>query len=195
MLVCPKCNAKYKKSLIKRRIFCDCNTKLANVFTIEDAKVHVLATPYGNADLWAKSTLPESAESEQELVEVYRVKAGMWNTCPRERMWLHDVLDDRGIGYKVEITGEYPMQAGGFRRSRKFKEVQIVYVEKSMERRVIRLIKKFNNPQKVEFGEAAATEGKEVFDINNMPQTTCPNCGKKCDTDYSKCPFCKKALY
>lgn len=27
---------------------------------------------------------------------------------------------------------------------------------------------------------------------NNINQTTCPNCGKKHDIDYPKCPYCKQ---
>lgn len=41
---------------------------------------------------------------------------------------------------------------------------------------------------KIEFFLADATEAA-------LPQRQCPNCGKKHDFDYPKCPFCKHDYY
>jgi hypothetical protein len=195
MLVCPQCKAKYKKTLFKRRRFCECTAKakLVNIFTLEDTKVHSINTPYGNPDLWAKSTLPK--EFDGELAEVYKIKAGKLVSCPRERAWLHDLLDDNNIAYRIEISGEYPMQAGGFRRSRKFKEFQLIYVEKENEKRALRLIKKFLYSQNIVTADETFDDSREEFDSADRPQVACPVCGKECDSDYIKCPACKASMY
>lgn len=101
MLVCPKCNKNYKKSLLKKSVCEVCNIKLESVYTMEDVKINVLDMPYGNPERWVTSTLAESYKLE-ELVEI--TKHGIKSVYHRERNWLHDVMDDNGIPYRIDFT-------------------------------------------------------------------------------------------
>lgn len=196
MLICPGCKNKYKKSLIRPRVYCECGEKLEDVFTVDDAKVHILSTPYGNPENWAKSTLPENHDSA-DLVLIHSFKKKPPNNYPRERIWLHDALDDRGILYKVDVVGEYPYKnkGAGVRRGRKFKEKQNIYVTKEDESRVLKIIKKYNNPKNVVLDKDFEEEALDFFDSDRRPQVACPVCGKECDSDNSRCPSCKAAMY
>jgi len=154
---------------------------------MEDVKVKIVRTPYGEPNLWALSTLPES-HNRKNLVRVYKIKGGGRNPPCRERIWLHDILDENDIPYAIEITGEYPLWCG--KRGRKFKETQHIFVEKKNKEAVIKIIEEYENPEIV-----MPFEGREVFDINDMPQVKCQSCGKECDSDFCNCPFCKSKLY
>lgn len=200
MLICPNCKTKYgKKKRFLRSVFCsECKTKLVYIHTIDDVKVHMLSTPYGNPDLWAKSTL--SAEYKlKDLVRVYSAKpgkfkaAGFRKPCPRERFWIHDVFDDNNIPYKIDIVGKYPEKISGGMRKRKFKEFQYIFVRPEDVRAAKKLIKEYET--QTDLNPEFFNEGRDSFDFDNMPQTTCPHCGKSCDTDYVLCPFCKQKLY
>jgi len=97
---------------------------------------------YGDPAKWAVSTLKPG--EGRELVRVFQVKQGM-NTSGdsvRNRMWLHDILDDRGIPYHVEMDGYW---AG----RRKYVEVQYIFVEEKQRKSVQRLIKEFRNPDNI----------------------------------------------
>ncbi|MCL1880989.1 MAG: hypothetical protein FWF76_02290 [Oscillospiraceae bacterium] len=200
MLVCPKCNAKYKKKLFKKRVYCDCKEKLEYAFTFEDAKVHMLSTPYGDPDKWAESTL-KNVINDEELVLIYMIKHGRWHPYVRERFWLHDILDDNDILYKVVLSGEYKVKSAGARRGRKFNEWQGVYVRKADEDKALELIKEYEEATQKSGAELEIEPSNNVsevcdkFDADNKPQVTCTSCKKTCDSDYSNCPYCKKPLY
>jgi hypothetical protein len=195
MLICPDCKSKYKKTLFKRQRFCECGSKakLVNIVAYEDVKVHVIYAPHVNPDLWAKSTLPATHPAD-DLVKIHTISADKrLKVSPRERCWLHDIFDDNGILYKVEMGGKYPMNAGGFKRKRKFKEMQYVYVEKSNAKKAKKLIRKYENAKVTDRSFEAV--GCDEFDSDNRPQVPCPACGKQCDSDNAVCPACKAAMY
>ena len=134
---------------------------------------------FGDSELWAYSTLPSSASTDN-FVEIYTHKDAINTT--RKRIWLHDILDDNNIPYLIEIVGEW---AG----RRKFREKQIIYVDVSNKPKVQKLIRAYKN------AEAVFDEENMVDDIKNgLPQVTCPSCGKEFDFDYNKCPYCKTKL-
>jgi len=184
----------------------------------EDLNVHTVRTPYGNPDKWAQSTLPKPHNFD-ELVEIYTIEPGKFtdgnkSRYPRERIWLHDLLDDKEILYKVDVLGTFNLKLGGVRRTRGIKEAQHIFVRKEDEKAARRLMRKYERAaavsEKVEFSMEEALEqvrldtgfaeefGEEqinTFDIDNLPQIQCPHCGVACDTDYEKCPKCKGKLY
>ena len=193
MLICPQCKAKYKNSFFKKvRTCAQCNEKLHNVYTMDDVKVQTLATvSCGNLDKWVTSTLPEYYNIE-DLAEVYKLRADA-KTPFRERFWLHDILDDHEILYRVEIREELFKATKGFRSSQNFILSQHTFVEKQHVETVKKLIEEYNSPANVNL---SIQEDDDVeYSGDDMPQTTCPRCSKQCDTDYIKCPHCKELLY
>ena len=141
---------------------------------------------YGDPKLWAYSTL--SPSFSENLVQIYEVKLNMDATKEtiRQRMWLHDILDDNKIPYKIEIVGAW---AG----RRKFGEKQIIYVEEKNRKKSRRLIKAYNNAANF-IPEDKGEENMSDDIENNLPQVKCPACGKEFDFDYVKCPFCKAKI-
>jgi len=134
---------------------------------------------FGNPALWAYSTLPPSVGNDS-LIKIYEHKDTRDTT--RNRIWLHDILDDNKIGYKVEIIGAWASR-------RKFGERQYIYVEEKNFKKARRLIRAYKN------AEGVFDEENMVDDIKNgLPQVTCPSCGKEFDFDYNKCPYCKTKL-
>ena len=98
-----------------------------------------LVGSYGNPNNWAVSTIAPS--DDVDLVKVFKVREGghMSGDSVRNRMWLHDILDDEGIPYHIEIEGDW---AG----RRKYEEVQHIFVEESKRKDVCRLIREFIDP-------------------------------------------------
>ena len=137
---------------------------------------------YGDPNLWARSTL-EHAQIE-DLVEVYAITPGQFITSEtiRNRMWLHDLLDDKGIPYYIEV--------GSMSGSRQLVEAQCIYVEKKNAGKALFLIKQFNDP-----GNIVSDDPEEdcFFDISEdgIPQKKCPSCDEQIDFDYAICPYCK----
>ena len=142
---------------------------------------------YGDPETWVFSTLPK--ECADELVLVYEVKQGKFSDGRevRQRMWLHDILDDNNILYQVVIKG--------FWASRKrFAETQWIMVTKADEGEARRLIDEFNDPDNVVEGSEDDVDEDDKVTFNGIigtPQRRCHSCGKVIDFDYVKCPHCK----
>ena len=141
--------------------------------------------PYDNPELWAKSTLPPGYNSET-LVKVYELSDAKIKGQNRRRTWLHDVLDDRGILYKIEVVGYWATR-------RRFAEKQLISVEEKYKKKVQRLIKEFNDAEDIMQEETDEENMLDNID-DGLPQVKCPSCGKEIDFDYVKCPFCKTKL-
>jgi len=141
-----------------------------------------LVGSYGDPALWARSTL-EGADPD-DLVAIYAVVPGLLisKEAIRNRIWLHDILDDAGIPYYIEV--------GGLGGSKDLNEAQHIYVEKENAQKVMLLIHAFNNTKntvkrtKEETGITAVSE-------DGIPQKVCSSCGEEIDFDYHKCPYCK----
>jgi len=141
---------------------------------------------FGNPELWAESTLSDSHDFE-DLVQVYEIKADKLRKYVRERIWLHDILDDNNIPYKVEFVGFHSASITG-RKSRMYSEKQYIFVEKKHKKEVLKFIKEYNNLENI------VEEDITNDDTNNLPQVKCSACGKEIDFDFLICPFCKKQL-
>lgn len=139
-----------------------------------------------DADLLAYSTLPP--DDYDDLVEVYKVKAGM-HTPESEtmhRIWLHDVLDDNNIPYIVEVIGVFVTR-------KKFREMQIISVRKKKAKKAKALIKEFNNAADI-LPEDRADVYMSGGTDGGLLQVKCPSCGREVDFDYAKCPHCKSMM-
>ena len=130
----------------------------------------------------AKSTLPPDHDSG-DLVEIFSIDDKKNRGENRERAWIHDVLDDFGIPYRVELTGGW---AGG----KRYVEVQRVLVEAKNRETVLKLIMEYNNPGN--FMKYKPDEDDDIAGVEDgMPMRICRSCGSEIDFDYHKCPFCK----
>lgn len=138
---------------------------------------------YGEPETWAKSTLLQGDAENQ--VKIHVVKQGLYVHADtiRQRMWLHDILDDRGIPYRVEFVGYWASR-------KKFVEAQNIYVEKKHAERARFLIKDYRNTGNIVQEDIDETSSIVSFD-DGMPQKSCPSCGKEIDFDYHTCPYCK----
>jgi len=140
---------------------------------------------YGDPKLWAQSTLNNA--HVEDLVEVYAVTQSMFvsNESIRNRMWLHDLLDDKKIPYYIEV--------GGMSGSRQLVEAQCIYVEKKNAEKALLLIKQFNNPDSIVL-EDSEEEDLPEFSEDGIPQKKCPSCDESIDFDYPVCPHCKERV-
>ena len=141
---------------------------------------------FGNPDRWAKSTLPNG--NPNALSRIYEVKEGIYTSAEniRDRIWLHDVLDDNDIPYYVEMEGYWPGR-------RKFVERQVIYVEEKNSPKAKRLIKEFNSSDYVL--QEAISEGSQIVSIKDgIPQKLCPSCDTVIDFDFVVCPKCKTRI-
>ena len=138
---------------------------------------------YGEPETWAQSTLSEG--DLKKLVKVHVVRPGLYVSAEtlRQRMWLHDILDDRGIPYRIEFIGYWASR-------NKFIEAQNIYVEKEYAERVRFLIKDYRNTSNIIQDDLEERNKISSFD-DGIPQKTCPSCGKEMDFDYHTCPYCK----
>ena len=96
---------------------------------------------YGNPMLWAKSTLKKA--KLEDLVEVYKVVPGQYVTdeTVRNRIWIHDLLDDYKIPYYIEVR----CMSG----SRNLVEAQRIFVELEYVGNVLNLIKEFSSTNNI----------------------------------------------
>ena len=197
MLMCPKCDAKYKKSILKKVTHCvDCNEELKDIVEFDDIVVNNYTAALGDPEKWAKSTLVGKYEFD-ELREVYSImKNKKMGVYPRERCWLHDVLDEQGIPYKIDILS-LPREVvqRNFKRKLNFKDEQHIYVLPEHEQTVKDIIAKCNSKANLSLPEEYKTGAKEFDPDAALVQVKCPSCGEECDFDYPKCPACKKPLY
>jgi len=141
---------------------------------------------FGDPVQWAKSTLPPC--DLDGLVGVYDVKEGVYSGAEtiRDRIWLHDVLDDNEIPYHIEIEGYWPGR-------RKFVERQVIYVEEKNASKAKQLIKEYNNS--VSVPQDLNDEDSQVVGIEDgIPQKLCPSCGAAIDFDFVVCPRCKARI-
>jgi len=143
-----------------------------------------LVSAHVDPSLWAYSTLPQG--DYDDLVSVHVITQGNYQggDIVRQRMWLHDILDDEGIPYQVVIKGYWPHR-------RKYAEDQFIYVEEKNRKKAKRLKKEFLNPDNAS-SEPIGDEISDVRIVDGIPQRKCSFCGKEIDFDFHKCPFCKK---
>lgn len=138
---------------------------------------------YVDPALWAYSTIPPG--DYNDLVSVHIVKQGrtQGRETVRQRMWLHDILDDEGIPYQVVIKSYWAAR-------KKYTEDQFIYIEEKHEKKVKRLIKEFKNLNNCVL-EVSDTESSPEKYTDGVLQVKCTSCGKEIDFDYHKCPYCK----
>jgi len=141
---------------------------------------------YLDPELWAYSTLPPG--EHDDLVDIYTIKQGkfMGREIVRQRMWLHDILDDNDIPYQVVIKSYWVSR-------RKYSEDQVIYVREEHRKKARKLIKTFNNPDNTVTEIPEEDSSPEIF-IDGILQKKCTSCGENIDFDYQKCPLCKAQL-
>jgi len=138
---------------------------------------------YGDPELWAQSTLVDA--NPDELVAIHVITPGLYvrSDTIRNRMWLHDLLDDSGIPYYIEV--------GGLSGSKALVEAQQIFVEKENAGKAMALIKMYNDSDNI-IRETPDTEGSTILSDEGVPQKKCPSCDRYIDFDYAKCPYCKE---
>lgn len=145
-----------------------------------------LISIYGDPATWAHSTLPPY--DSENLTRIFEITQGIYASREmiRQRMWLHDALDDVGIQYHVEFIGRWATR-------KKFVEAQHIYVKEEFRDAAKTLIKEYNNA-----ANFIADEPVESYEADGaadkVPQKDCPSCGSKIDFDYFKCPYCGSTL-
>jgi len=137
---------------------------------------------FGDPDLWAKSTLLNA--KVEDLIAIHIIAQDLFtgNESIRNRMWLHDLLDDRNIPYYIEV--------GNIGGGKALSEAQIIYVEKKNAKIAYGLINKFNNPISV-VHNVNDYKGGSITLRDGTPQIKCTKCDKEIDFDYHVCPYCK----
>ena len=144
---------------------------------------------YGDPELWAYSTLIPCGN--EKLVKIHEIQGGILITrrrhvnreIVRQRMWLHDVLDDNGIPYQIEISGSWI-------NSRKYLETHCIYVEEKHVKKARLLIEEYNTAENIV--QEDMDEENIVDNIKGgVPQIKCSSCDREIDFDCPKCPFCK----
>jgi len=141
-----------------------------------------LVGSFGDPKLWAKSTLKHA--DIEDLIEVYAVVQGPFITQEsiRKRMWIHDLLDDVGVPYYIEV--------GSKSGSKDLVEAQRIYVEEKNAGKALVLIKQYNDPDNISRYKPEEDE-QLIISEDGMPQVMCLSCGEKIDFDYNICPYCK----
>ena len=130
----------------------------------------------------AHSTLPPELDIK-DLVEIYTFDDKKNRGEDRVRTWLHDLLDDYGVQYRVDITGGW---AGG----KRYVEMQRVLVEEKNREMALRLIMEYNHTGN--FTKYKPDEDSNISTYEDgMPLRVCKSCGIEIDFDYHKCPVCK----
>jgi hypothetical protein len=99
-------------------------------------------------------------------------------------MWLHEILDDEGIRYKIDIAGYWATR-------KKFLEAQSIYVEPHNRKKVRELIVAYNDPGNILLGDKEV----EMEFVDGILQKTCPTCNRDIDFDHHKCPHCKSSVW
>ena len=146
-----------------------------------DIPTHLLGS-YGDPKLWAESTLVHA--HFEDLVEVYSIVPGQFATSEsiRDRIWLHDLLDDMEIPYYIEV--------GNRSGSKLLVEAHHIYVENKNAEAAFALVKNYNDPGSI-VRDKPDEDGISSVSDDGIPQKKCASCGKEIDFDYSKCPYCK----
>jgi len=146
-----------------------------------DVPKNLLGT-FGDPSLWAQPTL-KNARTE-DLVPVYSVQPNplLGGDSVRNRMWLHDLLDDAKIPYYIEV--------GSKDGTKDLTEAQYIYVERKNASKATFFIKQYNDPNNI-IRDNTAKDDPPAVSIDGIPQKTCQSCGKEIDFDYHKCPHCK----
>jgi len=137
---------------------------------------------YGDSKLWAQSTLNHA--KIEDLVEIYAVMQSPFiaKESVRNRMWLHDLLDDNGVPYYIEVNSR--------RGSKELVETQHIFVEKKNAGKAVFLLKKFNEAENI-VRVNPDEDSNAVISDDGIPQKKCPTCDRDIDFDYHKCPYCK----
>ena len=140
---------------------------------------------YGDPKLWAQSTLINA--NFDDLIEVYAVVPSFEipTESIRNRMWLHDLLDDMEIPYYIE--------AGRSEGSKITVDAQHIFVENKNAATVSALIMAYNSSDSI-VKNIPDEEDETVFSDDGIPQKKCPSCGEYIDFDYYVCPHCKESL-
>jgi len=136
-------------------------------------------------DLMAYSTMREPTDvNDISMIHMIKQGALIPPEVTRNRIWIHDILDDYNIPYLVEMASVWLGR-------RKHGEVQFIYVLKADRKRAIDLKRKFENATEI---VSALRDDMYLADgtIESLPQVTCKHCGKEFDFDYYKCPHCKQ---
>jgi len=145
-----------------------------------------LVGSYLDPSLWAYSTLPPG--DYDDLISIYSIKQEKYQKREtiRQRIWLHDILDDNNIPYQVVIKTRWAER-------KSFSEDQFIYVKEKDRRKAKRLIKEYLNADN-NIQDILNDETFQNRYINGILQKKCTNCGEEVDFDYHKCPFCKTNL-
>ena len=136
-------------------------------------------------ELTAKSTLKSDGGIEG-LIKVFEVGEGIYakKETIRNRIWVHDLFDDNGIEYYIEME----LKSQG----KQLAEVQSIYVRPEEKNDAFYLIWTFNNAELIapEYTPDVATQ----IMVDGIPQKECINCKEEIDFDYHTCPHCKAAV-
>jgi len=137
---------------------------------------------YGDPKKWAKSTLLDA--DPEDLVEIYTVMPGLFATGEtfRDRMWLHDLLDDAEIPYYIEI--------GISKLSKVAVEAQHIFVEKKNAELAVALVVMYSNPENI-VSDEIDEDDDTLYSEDGIPQKICKSCNETIDFDYHTCPHCK----
>jgi len=142
-----------------------------------------------DAELLAYSTLPRSKE-RASITRIHLIEPGKY--VPEEtamhRMWLHDILDDYGIKYFVEVMGVFVGR-------RKFRSMQGIYVLDSDLEGALEIMEKYKTAPRATSKEIEMEENfteETQFFVDGILQSKCSDCGREYDFDYPNCPFCRK---
>lgn len=104
-------------------------------------------------------------------------------TCPAEAGWLDELLNANHIPFRTSQTPAWT----GWSKAPEYKERTEYYVPDTCAYLARELIEQDSNEDAVLWDEGELfPEGAE----NQLPQVTCPRCGKAYDMDYPTCPFC-----
>lgn len=163
----------------------DSNFPEEDVLQAQHDSARIFQDFFGDPEQWARSTL--SVSSNENLVKILTVKQHQYaaRESVRNRMWLHEILDNNNIPYYIEIEGYWPSR-------RKFAEMQNIYIEEKHQKEARRLIITYNNPANFTYKDLGVEVSTTGNTIAGVPQRICQSCGKEIDFDYQKCPFCKE---
>jgi len=136
-------------------------------------------------ELWAKPTLITDCGTEG-LIKVFEVSVGAYakKETIRNRTWIHDIFDDNGVEYYIEMELKH--------QGKQSAEVQSIYVRPEEKDNASFLIWTFSKADFVapEYTPDVATQNM----VDGIPQKQCMSCGEEIDFDYHTCPYCKAAF-
>ena len=137
---------------------------------------------FGDPTRWAQSTLKHA--NKEDLIAIHSIQANPFTggDTIRDRMWLHDLLDDKSIPYYIEV--------GSKDGTKDLAEAQIIYVERKNAEQALFYLGQFNDPGNI-VREDISKDSKPILSTDGVPQKKCTLCGKDIDFDYHKCPYCK----